>query len=148
MKYITIEGRNPGFSSVAVIVCGMAILDGTTTVFVIGDVIAEGDSFYESDIAKMKYVTIEGRNPGFCWVPDPYNLFPGPASGALGMILATLAVDLKAVFVQNKLTISASEDPERVAQDLEMYETLVVPAAVENLSTPNLLQGVCLHWFR
>ncbi|CAH0050281.1 unnamed protein product [Clonostachys solani] len=93
-----------------------------TTMFVIGDVISEGDSFYENDIAKMKYITIEGRNPGFCWVPDPYNLFPGPASGALG-ILATLAVDLKAVFVQNKLTISASEDPERVAQDLEMYQT-------------------------
>ncbi|CAH0050337.1 unnamed protein product [Clonostachys solani] len=31
-------------------------------------------------------------------------------------------MDLKAVFVQNKLTISASEDPEHVAQDLEMYQ--------------------------
>jgi hypothetical protein len=41
--------------------------DGTTTVSVIGDIAVEGHSFYEDDIAKMKYITIEGRNPGFCW---------------------------------------------------------------------------------
>ncbi|VUC33053.1 unnamed protein product [Clonostachys rosea] len=87
-----------------------------TTMFVIGDIHVEGQSFYEEDIVKMQYVTIEGRNPGFSWVPDPYNLIPGPASGALA-ILATLAKDLKAVFVQNKLSISASEDPERFELD-------------------------------
>uniref|UniRef100_A0A8H7K722 2EXR domain-containing protein n=1 Tax=Bionectria ochroleuca TaxID=29856 RepID=A0A8H7K722_BIOOC len=93
-----------------------------TTMFVLGDIAVEGHSFYESDIAKMKYVTIEGRNAGFCWVPDPYNLQPGPASGALA-ILATLARDLKAVFVHHKLSISASEDPVRVARDLDMFVT-------------------------
>ncbi|CAG9980410.1 unnamed protein product [Clonostachys byssicola] len=61
MKYITIEGRNPGFCWVTVI----RQFDGTTMVFVIGDVELEAHSFYETDIAKMKFITIEGRN--FCW---------------------------------------------------------------------------------
>ncbi|CAH0017333.1 unnamed protein product [Clonostachys rhizophaga] len=92
------------------------------TMFVLGDLTVEGHSFYANDIAKMQYVTIEGRNAGFCWVPDPYNLQPGPASGALA-ILAPLARDIKAVFVHHKLSISASEDPVRIAQDLDMFVT-------------------------
>ncbi|KAK7227343.1 hypothetical protein V2G26_015346 [Clonostachys chloroleuca] len=93
-----------------------------TTMFVLGDVAVEGHSFYEGDLAKMRYITIEGRNPGFCWVPDIFNLQPGPASGALG-ILASLTRDLEAVFVHSKMSISASEAPEFLAQELEMFQT-------------------------
>ncbi|CAH0015928.1 unnamed protein product [Clonostachys rhizophaga] len=133
IQYLTIEGRNAGFCWTAVI----RQSDGTTMVFVSGNVAVEGHSFYESDIAKMKYITIEGRNPGFCWVPDTFNLQPGPASGALG-ILASLAKDLKAIFMHSKLSISASEDPEFLAQDLEMFQ---IPEFVESSSTPSLPQG-------
>ncbi|CAG9980469.1 unnamed protein product [Clonostachys byssicola] len=97
------------------------------TMFVLGDVAAEGHSFHEDDVAQMKYVTIEGRNPGVCWVPEPTDLQPGPSSGALE-ILASLARDLKAVFVHSKISISASEDPDRIAEDLEMTVDTPQPA--------------------
>ncbi|CAG9980409.1 unnamed protein product, partial [Clonostachys byssicola] len=93
----------------------------------------------------MKYITIEGRNAGACWVEDPYNLQPGPAPGALS-ILATLLRDIEAVFVHHKMSISASEDPDRIAEDLEMtvdtpQPASFVPEFVESLSTPSLPQG-------
>ncbi|CAI6090975.1 unnamed protein product, partial [Clonostachys chloroleuca] len=53
--------------------------------------------------------------------------------------------NLEAVFVHSKMSISASEAPEFLAQELEMFQ---IPEFVESSSTPSLPQGVYLHGSR